>query len=219
MRDLGALLPEALKRRNPGPWIWLYRIELETTTVSRPTAFLTSHHESVQFGSPLRTYHPYPIRHTISKQDSEGNLPTVNLVLANPGRQLTRFLEVSKGASGQPVVISLVHKNTLADPLAKVEQTFEIRGSVADERSITIRLGPADFYDMPMPHALYIRNRCRHLYKSAQCGYKGTIATCDKSLDGANGCNVHGADEIATGAPVRHPANFGGFPAIPRAVR
>lgn len=36
-----------------------------------------------------------------------------------------------------------------------------------------------------------IQPNCPLIYKSRECGYVGTIATCDKTKDGSNGCNVH----------------------------
>lgn len=42
-----------------------------------------------------------------------------------------------------------------------------------------------------------VDRKCVHSYKDAECGYTGSLPTCDYTLDGANGCRTHYTDEQA----------------------
>lgn len=42
---------------------------------------------------------------------------------------------------------------------------------------------------------------CELAYKGPECGYTGGLPTCDKTLRGANGCQIHGNSHRFPGAP------------------
>lgn len=217
MRTLeSGVTTETLKQHNPNPWIWLYKIELEITTINTTLARLTSFSEQVT--ALGKAWYPFPISHQPIRSDSAGNLPQLEIVISNVRREFTRLLQLADGATGNKVTVSLVHKDHMLTADA-ISQSFQIRGTTATAQSITLRCEMPDFYAMPIPRDLFLRNRCRWRFKSIECGYEGSDTVCTKSLTGTNGCIAHGNDEANNGRPRLHPRNFGGFPALPRGVR
>ena len=217
MRTLPSnLRDETLKQHNASPWIWLYEIELEATTVATPTAFLAGYTEEITWKG--NTYYPFPIAHEPFSSDSEGNLPQTILMVSNVTREFTRYLQTSKGMEGRAVKIILIHKDVAALNQG-LEFDFEVASSAADDQAITLNLQPPGYFSIGIPSEYYVRNRCRFRFKSPGCGYRGTNTECDKTIDGPKGCKVQGDDEIIQGLPRQHPSRYGGFPAIPRVVR
>jgi len=218
MRTLPAnFTAESLKQHNTAPWLWLYKIQLEQTQVSTPTAFLCSTDDEVDFLG--ETFYPFPITHEPIRQDSGGDLPQTSLTFSNATREFIRYLETGEGLVGRAVQITLTHQATRAAGDG-ISWDFEIKGAIATNEVITLRLEYPEFYRTPMPQDLFTRDRCRFRFKDENtCGYRGTLIGCDKSLNGPDGCTARGADEAAAGNVVLHPARFGAFPALPRNIR
>jgi len=209
------LIDEGQKQHNPLPWLWLYEIELEKTTINRTIARLVNYKAVVSWQS--KNWYPFPVGHEAIEEDTEGNLPQLNLTIANVRRDWVRWLQVSQGMANLLATIHLVHMAHLGtgDGLS---QTFQIRGGAATDEAITLTLEMPNYFNIPIPKDIFARNRCRWRFKSGECGYRGSNTHCTKALFGTDGCIYHGADERANGRPVLHPRNFGGFPALPRGV-
>ena len=213
----GSAFAEKNKLATGARFIWLYEIEVPTATATRYR--LTSNPDSVTFRG--NTYSPFPIAHSEVKQDSEGNLPTITMTVSNVSREVIATLENHAGLIGQPVRIMLVHELSLLTNDAVIEQDFKITGSTANDQSVTAQLGDISLYESTVPGHRMMRLYCRHQYRSADCGYSvdsahaNYLSTCDKTLNGPNGCEVHGTSETAAGVTKVHPDRFGGFPGIP----
>jgi phage-related protein len=217
MRPLStAAQAELRKLHNPNAYAWLYKLTLNVTEEETLVLRVTSHDKEVTWNS--KTWKPYPCGHDQIAGDSEGNLSTVSVWCSNIAQGINRWAEVDKGFSGRPFQFIWANKNALAVEDAETF-SFTVAGCSVDRARVTLRLSPGDFYRHRVPREIYNRTNCRHAYKQDRCGYRGTIATCDKTYAGPNGCIVHGDDELATGAPRAHPLRFGGFPAIPRRIR
>lgn len=219
MRSLGVLTPETLKTSSSSPWIWLYQGTLyqNVSPTPSPTFYLTSLDQPVTFDGD--TYHPFPITHEAIESNSVGDLPKCQLTFSNVTREYTRYLVLGRGMVGQTVYIRLVHQDHLADPDAKVEWAWEVKGAAIAGDVVTLTLELPDFWDAAVPTHVFARDRCRWRYKDPEtCGYVGDMPTCDKTLLGPLGCLEHGLDELAEGRPIRHPRLFGAFPGIPPAT-
>ena len=95
------------------------------------------------------------------------------------------------------------------DPLAAVlEWDFKITAMVTTAQGASAQLGDISLYDVFVPASRIGKRYCRFKYKDDACAYTGALPTCDKSLDGPNGCIAHGDDG-------NHPERFGGFPGVP----
>ena len=198
-------------------FIWLYEVEVPT---SPPTRYrFIRDNQSVTFRGNV--YSPFPITHDETRSDNRGNLPTVSLTASNVSRELMSNMNTYGGLVGQPVRIIIVHALTIPTGKSVWEHDYKIVTSTANDKAVTATLGDLSLYDAKIPAQRMMRFYCRHQYMDAYCGYAvdssdaNFLASCDKSLDGANGCKAHGVSEVAAGLPSLHPERFGGFPGIP----
>lgn len=219
IRDIPVeVLQEKNQLATTGRWIWLYEVDVPTDPVTRYR--LVRSPEAVSFRG--QTYSPFPITHAPSELGSTGDLPTVQVTVSNVSREIISTLESYQGLIGQPAKIILAHSFSLGDtgqPVA--EEPFEIITSSANAASVTFNLGSRDLYEMTVPASRMMKNHCRHQYRDGACGYAlattnaNYLSTCDKTLDGPNGCKVHGDSYTSAGLTPIHPDRFGGFPGIP----
>lgn len=195
------------KLQQEQPWIWLYEIEIPTDPPTRLR--LARNTEDVVFGTnnlgvPF-TYYRFPIGHQSVTQDAKGSLGTTTLTVGNVTREVQALLETYNGLIGTPVRIMLINLQLAETGIPTLRQDFQIVAVSTNEDGVTAQLGQQNLYESTFPSARYLRENCRHQYKGPLCKYVGALATCSKTLDGANGCADH------TNEP-----NFGGFPGIPR---
>lgn len=199
-------------------FIWLYEINVPTDP---PTLYrLVRAPQSVDYQG--RTYSPFPITHDVIRRDSEGDIPETTLTVSNVSREIISTLETYDGLVGQQVKIILAHSLAIGeDGVPVAEEVFDIVRSAADAKAATLTLGTTNLHTLTVPKARMMRSHCRHQYRSAECGYSldegdaNYIATCDKTLNGQNGCQVHGDSYTAAGLTPLHPDRFGGFPGLP----
>lgn len=112
-------------------------------------------------------------------------------------------MEAYGGAVGSDVTVTVVNTDALDQP-PEFQETFEIIGAKAPPGfKVAFSLGSENPLALRFPRNLQYRDRCPYQYKGARCGYAGAMASCDYTLDGANGCRAHS-----------NIANFGGFPAL-----
>ena len=178
-------------------WIVLFEISVSDIEIFR----LTNNEEAVTFNSLV--YSPFPIMMETMEESGQGDLPYINVTVSNVERVLNNYMEQRNGLLDQKVKMQLVNEANL----------------INDAASITFRLSHHPFFEIDMPHQRFYRGRCRWAFKSTQCGWTALATdsdTCDKTLDGANGCQAHGDTTTADGGTASHPARFGGFPGIPR---
>lgn len=203
------LLAEAYSLTNIAPWMFLFDIHATDTDLF----YLTSNNEAVTFDG--HTYQPFPIVISDFNQDNEGNLPSLTVTVSNVSREVEAYVE-SGAILDRTVYIRVVHADHLDDASHQIIDRFIVTECSSTVESISFTLGLPNLFEISFPRQRYIRGRCRHKYKSLQCGYAGSIAACDKTLDGVNGCRVHGDDEINRGLARLHPLRYGGFPGIPK---
>ena len=203
-----------------GRWLWLYEIEVpvEGSIINNRYRFIRDT-DPVTFRGNV--YSPFPVTHTVTKQDDRGGLPSVSLSVSNVSREIIATLESNNGLIGQPVRVLLTHEFILTTGESIIEHDFKVTGTVATEEGVQMGLGDLSMYDSYVPAQRMLRSYCRHQYRGPGCGYSVDeadtfyLAACDKSLDGPNGCVVHGTSESDAGVAVLHPDRFGGFPGIP----
>ena len=216
-----ALMAEKNLLASSEEWLWLYEVEVPT---SPPTMYrMVRSTAQVEFRGNL--YYPFPIGHSVSREDSTGDLPSVSLTISNVTREVMAVLEEHSGLIGQPVkIICTTRGSAGGSDGAMSESLFKIMGTKATDSAISVSLSDTPLYDTQFPAQRMMRNYCRHQYRSAGCGYivhpsdSNFVATCDKSLSGPKGCEMHGASEAAALIAVVHPERFGGFPGIPAAT-
>lgn len=202
------------------PFVWLYEVEVPTVPQTR-YRLAGRYPQQVTFRGNI--YYPFPVTHSVQTETTEADLNETSLTIGNVGRQVITNLELYDGFVGQPARIMLVNSLDLASGTAAIEQDFTIRDVSFDEEVVTFKLAVYNLYRTIFPSRRLMRGFCRFQYRGMACGYavptgSGGLATCDKTYDGANGCIVHGANEVAQGFTQLHPQRFGGFQGIPRPV-
>jgi phage-related protein len=146
-------------------------------------------------------------------ENTSGELPSINLRVSNVNRIVGSYLVQYEGGIGATVKLMVVPD---VQPTGEEEltATFEILEASASEQWCEFTLGGENPLRLPFPKNVYIANHCRHIYNSPGmqaaldprgmlCGYNGNLTSCDKTLDGPNGCRVH-----------NNSARFGGFVGI-----
>lgn len=206
-------------------WVWLLRIEVEavSSTVTQPVYMqLTTYREPHVWplGTlPVATWSPYPFEVGDLEYSGEGDLPQLDITLANVSRWAMRYLHAHAGLVGRAVELYLLTETGLLLAWPSTESLawrFRIVGSQANADSITLRCEMANFWTRKAPQDRYVASRCRWPFGSNECGYLVNAAsgftTCNKTL---GDCVERGDDEVLRGLVRLHPLRFGGVPGVP----
>jgi phage-related protein len=220
MRTLSAnIIGEVQKTHGDAAWRWLVTLQVSYTAVLNEVFSLTNHPSALTYASV--SYKPFPFSVGVMESDDSGSLHAVELSLSNVTRDLSPYLQKADNLLGKDVTIRLVnvdHLTTAADTLAT---TYRVAGATMTRSTIGLRLETSDLHRLQYPEETFMRDRCRWLYGSAECGYVitgegGVLTECNKTLAD---CTERGTEEGTRGRPIRHPSRFGGFPGLPRKIR
>jgi phage-related protein len=154
-------------------------------------------------GNGLQTYQPFSFDLS-TEQSSSGQLPTMTLKASNTMRILQGVIEQYAGIVG---AIANIYVYNTAHPAGEPDLalTTTVMKSVCTAELATFSLSAPSPNRTLFPRYLYRATFCMWVsnYKGPQCGYTGSIANCDGTFSGANGCVVH-----------NNAARFGAFPGI-----
>jgi lambda family phage minor tail protein L len=192
-----ALLPIKNALAQTGAWVILLEITLVDATVLR----LTSNNADVTWSSQTWQTFPFELQDLLST--SQGEFPTLTIRVSNAGRIMQSYLEQGQGGIGSTVTVRVVHSQHLTETTPAIEETFDVVASSADAEWCSITLGAPNPIMARFPRHRYVRDHCRWIYKSTECGYTGALETCDRDMVD---CRLHS-----------NSARFGGFPGIPGA--
>lgn len=83
------------------------------------------------------TYTPFPIGNPRRSENSRGQIPTFDLPIANPERVFQGVLHnhIVEGKSGRLIT---VHRDSLDDPTAKIEEPFTVEMASAHAKEIVL---------------------------------------------------------------------------------
>lgn len=198
------IITEKNKLDTDSAWLTL----LEVSVSAGSTLHLVANPQAVTFDGT--TYEPFPSHVDVAQVDTKGGLAEVTVSVANIDRSIGAYVETNE-MRGNRVRMLVVNSTNLADPSAVVlDEVYEISDIDVTDQAINFRLGHERILSQQIPGGRYLRDNCRWVYKSpindviGGCGYAGGLPTCDKVLEGPNGCRAHA-----------NQARFGGFPAIP----
>lgn len=197
-------------------WVWLVEVQVDDTTAVRIVA---DYDAQVTYQGAV--WYPLAAKLSDLRRDADGRVGSATITVSNVRRYFVGYLDAGKivGRRCRLIVLDVAQAS---DPTAGIEEVFSINDMEIGENDATIRIGVANPLAQPFPRERFLRTYCRFLpeYGSAasRCGYDstlvGALSSCDGTLDGANGCRVHGANEAARGLPSLHPLRFGGWPGI-----
>jgi phage-related protein len=138
----------------------------------------------------------------VSVTTSSGEQPDVSLSVNDYTQTLQFYMQAYGGGVGSNVTLYVVNGSALDDP-PEVMEFFQITGATSQNYVSQFTLGAENTLMRTFPARAQNRDFCSWRYKSAECGYTGSMTSCDLTLQGDNGCAAH-ANSI----------NFGGFPGL-----
>lgn len=207
------------------PWIWLYEVEVPTDPATRYR--LTNFDRDVQYGQssagvPL-IFTPAGIVHGDMQETKKGDLPQMQVQIANDGFLMRDILELYDGLIGQPCTIRLLNMLEIPAGTAAMRFDGEIASCNAKLDRVTWNVSALSLSQIVTPGERYLRGHCPFRYGSPECGYDLTNASlaaafpsCDHTL---TACGDHGAAELSILGVSFHPERFGGWPSLPRAIQ
>ena len=156
-------------------------------------------------------YLPAPISTEGFEVSSKG-LPTPQITIGNVLGQIGALVKLHDGLQGATVTrtklaqMPINHAFTSADVLGLPDVYIIDRPTNHTSRSITFDLKSIfDLNSLKLPKRVIFQYSCSWIYKSAQCGYIGTLPTCSRTT---KACEAH----FGQGQPL----SFGGFPGVDR---
>lgn len=162
------------------------------------TIYVVNNNENITYD--LNVYQAFPFDLQLSQES--GGVPEISLTATDFQKILISHMNSLSGGTGSNVIVRVVNSGNLsAEP--ELEETFEVIDANASDYKINVKLGAENALRKNFPRGVQMRDRCRWRYKGAECGYVGAIASCDLSLQGANGCAAHD-----------NTLNFGGYPGL-----
>lgn len=193
-----ALTTEKNKLDSASAWLPLVTVEVSPSEILR----LVPNPTNVTFRG--ETYVAFGLEIDEITQDAKGGLHDVRVSVSNVTREIGSYVEFNE-LRGARVEILYVNSANLADPDAVVaEERYEIMSiQVKGAQFVSFTLGHDRISQHQFPSGRFFRDNCRWIYKSVECGYSGGLASCDKILEGTNGCRAHA-----------NVPRFGGFPLL-----
>ena len=143
-----------------------------------------------------------------------GELPNFQLQISNTSKSAHSILEEYNGAGGGVCTLFWVSGTDIANSSPALSYQFTVMNAKANQDWATLTLGGANPMRRPFTKLIYTVDHCQWVYNSpviraslnpdgATCSYRGSAATCDKTLNGSNGCVAHGNE-----------ARFGATPGV-----
>jgi len=183
------------------PYLVLLEIEVrDSNTLLQNTIRLVRNDEDFEYKGEVFLPTVFDLTYT----EEAGRLATASLSMNDYTRAIRQQEELYGGApSGFKVRVMVVNAGT---PEAEPEFSlyYAVKSSTASEWVVSWTLGADNILSYAFPINKQYKDRCRHRYKGEDCGYTGTIATCDYTLDGPNGCKAHN----------NNVHRYGGFPGL-----
>ena len=187
---------------NNQAWLVLFDVFVTDGEVLR----ITNNEEAFVYDG--NTYSPFPVGFEDFEESSD--LPGITVMVGNTDRVISGYLESHGGLLDRKVIMRVAHQSNTSN--LAMEVTLMIREVTVTDSAASFILSAHPFMDLDFPHQRYYRHRCRFQFKSdfgckwtTATGGTGSSETCDKTLDGANGCIAHNNQQ-----------RFGGAPGIPR---
>lgn len=200
---------EKNKLHSASGWIRLFELVVNSTTSIR----IADDHANFTWNGKVYYAAALEVSEIISSND--GSLEGISVICSNVSQELTALIE-SNTLIDKNCWTRDVHRTSgaLADV---VENKFQVKAIDIRLETITFTAGHMNLLGKPCPGRTFERDWCPVVFKGADCGYIGSLLSCDHTLNGSNGCKAKGADEVANGLPKIHPKRFGAFAGLPQA--
>lgn len=179
---------------NPDPWLVLLDIDLGNGVV----LYLVNNNEDITFNTQLYTAFAFNI--VLPKENGRGEIPSVELSVSNTTRAIQTYIEQYAGGVGATVTLRVVHADNLAEDYTELTMILDVLATKSTAQYVSFTLGAPNPMRQRFPQHQYIALSCMWIYKGAECGYAGAIATCGRTWAE---CELH-----------NNTGKFGGFPGL-----
>lgn len=201
------------------PFLWLFFLSVPT---SPPTAFRwAANPREVAFdtnsnGQPL-IWRPAAIQVSGLEQSSDGSLPQLRVSVSNVQGTLMKLMKAHRWLIDSDLVITVVHRQLLNDPTARIEYPGKVTKADIDDRAATFSVSSENLYGIKVPNLVIDDETCGRRYGDLGCGFQIAIHDPDLSILGPcaltrQACRLRGDLEVANGYPRLHPRRFFAFP-------
>ena len=181
-----ALVAEKNTLSTTSAWLILLQVSLPDGT----TLYLVPNPSVITFDG--QAYTPFACTIDSVKTDSKGGLADVMVAVSNVDRTMSAYVETQE-LRGAPVRVLIVNSLNLADPSAlAADEEYQIGEIVITQDWVTFRLGHQRFLQQRFPNGRFLRDNCRWIYKTTECGFidgvtgPGTISSSSVTITGVN---------------------------------
>lgn len=168
---------------------------------------VAANNESVSWDG--ETWLPVPFELDEIGEESKGEVPQVVLRIGNAARTMEQYVQAydtyckTNGYASIEVEIYVVNSLNLGSATPETTHQFELKQPKTDASWVYFVLGAPNPFNRRAPLARVLRNHCRWIFKSTECGYTGASTSCNKTI---TACRA-----MAGGS---HTTRFGGFPGV-----
>lgn len=182
------------------PWLICLDIDVvdPDTLATVETLHVVRNTEAITFNGFEYT----PASFDIELKEEAGTQQTVSLAMNDYTLAVQERMQKYAGGVGFGVAIMVVNADQLDAP-PEIVENFEVVGSSSANYVCSFTLGAENNITKAFPRRRQTKDYCQWRYKGDDCGYTGSMPTCDLSLNGSNGCKAH-----------QNVVHFGAFPGI-----
>ena len=195
-----ASIVEANRLASEVPFLCL--IDLEVVNPDTGAVVIVVHvvrnSEDITFNGNLYTAGSFDIQ----VKYEAGKMASVNLSVTDYTQHIQSLMEQYGGGIGSNVTLYVVNAANLAQG-PEIQEFFQITSAVSSEYQQQFTLGAENVLMQTFPRRRQTKNFCSWRFKSPECGYTGSVATCDLTLQGVDGCESKS-----------NSINFGAFPGL-----
>ncbi len=180
--------------------VWLLLVEVTIPESAEPLR-LVRNNEDISWNG--YTWTAFNFKLGDITEDSKGRPQSVPLQVSNLTQTVQAYVEENSGLTGTTVALRVVHSEHLDNASPELEEIFTVQSTTCDSKWITFYLGCEISIQRRFPARRVLKNFCawRDQYKGIECGYNGSLAECDGTLES---CRDRG-----------NAARYGGEPSIP----
>lgn len=177
-----AILRAANRLDQDSPWLCL----LDINIAGEPTMRIVNNNEDVTFGG--NTYIAFAFTIEPPKENSKGELPSVQLMVANATRTMQTYIEAYQGGVGASVTLRVVNAAHLTEDYTELTTTLQVVACKCTAQWVTFTLGAINPLKRRFPPDQYIAMHCRFAsapygFKGPHCAYSGAATECNGTLD------------------------------------
>jgi phage-related protein len=157
------------KNRVHGKDAWIVLLTITLADASGTTLRFARDNQDVVFDG--NTYTAFNFDFAPPEQNSEADLHPGTLRVSGISRILQPYLEQLDGPYGATFVLTVIHRGSLAESYAELQDTYDVHGCICDERWVTFTLGPPSLLMQRYPLQRYFAGHCTWQFEGAECQY------------------------------------------------